>query len=208
MPAIKRTSGQKLNQKQYAAHRGVKPQYISRLVREGRIPTTREGLIDVARADRALGPRVNAPRMNSRRSASASKATHSRRPSAHASKPASALAGGHKSATGSLTEARARKVLAEAQSAELALARERGELLSRDEVLAAQRKQNTNIRARLRMLPRAAAGVLAPVSSPAEIERLLLELIDRELADLARDPLNPQPSAPVQTSAEETTGAP
>jgi len=179
----------RLNQKQYAKHRGVKPQYISRLVREGRISVGRDGLIDSDKADKSLGPRGRKASPSVNRPAKP-KLSHVR----------------GESATSSLTAARARKALADAELAELQVGHERGLLLRKDEVLAAQGKQNANIRTRLRMLPRAVAPLLANISSPAEIERIELEIIDRELSDLARDPLALQTSA--AASAEEPASAP
>ena len=44
----------RMNQRQYAAHRGVTPQRISHLVGEGRIELDENGLIDVAKADLVL----------------------------------------------------------------------------------------------------------------------------------------------------------
>ena len=172
----------RLNQKDYAKHRGVTAQYISRLVREGKIPTGRDGLIAVAKADKALGPRFRKP---ARKAAPQAKRTAAPRLKALP----------RESSTASLTAARARKASADAEVAELMVARDRGLLVSKEEVLAAQRKQNSNIRTRLRMLPRAVAPLLANASSAAECERILLEIIDRELSDLSRDPLALQTSA-------------
>jgi hypothetical protein len=182
----------RLNQKQYAKHRGVKPQYISRLVREGRIAVGRDHLIDAEKADKALGPRV--------------KAAAKRAPRAAAKPRIKALP--RESSTATLTAARARKATADAELAELQVGHERGLLLHKDEVLQAQRQQNANIRTRLRMLPRAFAQQLAAITSPAEIERLALEIIDRELSDLARDPLalqtyaEPEPQSAVASESE------
>ena len=44
----------RMNQRQYAAHRGVTPQRISHLVGEGRIELDDNGLVDVTKADMAL----------------------------------------------------------------------------------------------------------------------------------------------------------
>jgi hypothetical protein len=85
----------------------------------------------------------------------------------------------------------------------LQVGHERGLLLRKEEVLAAQRMQNANVRTRLRMLPRAMAQELATVTVPAEIERILLAYIDRQLSDLASDPLALQTSA--AGASEEST---
>lgn len=44
-----------MNQKEYAAHLGVAPSRITALVQQGRIPKERDGSIDPAKADAALG---------------------------------------------------------------------------------------------------------------------------------------------------------
>lgn len=184
-----------MSQKQYARHRGCSPQHINRLVREGRIALNREGKIDADRADRALGQPKLGP---------AKSGTTGRARGANVRKPATGSQSGRKpgaqlrlrslgraeSATSSLTAARARKALADARLSELDAEERAGQLLRKEEVLAAQRQQNANVRTRLRQLPRAMAQELAAVASPAEIERLLLAYIDRQLADLAADPLS------------------
>lgn len=43
-----------LNQKEYAAHRGVSAPYINKLVKQGAIPIGKDGKIDPGAADRAL----------------------------------------------------------------------------------------------------------------------------------------------------------
>ncbi len=151
---------------QYARHRGCKPQYVSRLVREGRIKVGRDGKIDQARADAELGRKARKPK------------------AAPAPKPHAP------SSTGSLTAARARKADADAKIAELEYQERSRNLIRREEVLALHARVYANVRTRFRRLPRSLAPALAVLTAPAEIEALVLEAVDQALADLAAAPLD------------------
>jgi hypothetical protein len=171
-----------VTQKEYARRRKVTPQYINKLVREGKIELTREGKIDVAKADKALDQlrRVGRPR-------------------AEAAAPSRRF-----SATASLTSIRVAHETYKTKLAKLEYERAMGQLLPAAEVLEAQRRQAANLRTRLRRMPRAVAGRLRLLSSEAEIEAFLLERIDEILRDLARDPLGEQPiEYPMQSAPSE-----
>ena len=174
-----------MTQKEYAQHRGVSPAYISKLVRDGRIVLDATGRVQRSKADAILG-RPGEP--------------HQRQPRAAAPAPVSRF---RESGATTLTAARARKALADAKVAELDAEERASNLLPRSEVIEAQRRQNANVRTRLRRLPRQLAPMLAPITSPAEIERLILEAVDRELAEMAIDPLSiPPESVPEQIASQ------
>jgi hypothetical protein len=179
-----------MTQKALAEKIRVSPQYVNKLVQQGKIKRVGK-LIDARQAKAAIAAFKRAgrvvPRLQ-RRPAAASKGL----------KPLGRAASGSKeaSATQNLTANRARYEAARAQIAELELARLTKALLPAAEVLEAERRKNANIRSRFRRLARSLAPLLHRTTSPAEVEQLLLGYIDLELSELTRDPLGAEDAPP------------
>jgi hypothetical protein len=175
-----------MTQKAYAAHKRVSPQYINKLVRQGKIVLVRRK-VNVRQANAAIAAHRRPGRVV--KSANARKEVRSKRSRSRAEKGNAAKL---PSATQNLTANRARYEAARAQTAELELARLTRNLLPAAEVLEAERRKNANLRARFRRLARSLAPLLHRATSPAEVEQALLGEIDLVLAELARDPLGIQ----------------
>lgn len=179
-----------ITQKEYARRRKVTPQYISKLVREGKI-VLKNGLVDPKQADAARG---HATRKATKKSAR-------KRPTARKRPAVGRPPRG--SATHSLTDGRAQKVHWEALQAKLEYERTAGGLLPKSEVLEAERRKNSNIRTRIRSMARSLAPLLARSATPAECESLLLAEIDHQLSALAADPLGLDEPATTMKPTEE-----
>lgn len=82
-----------------------------------------------------------------------------------------------------LAAERARKMAADAQLAELALAKQRGELLDRDEVQRTQEDLARNLRARILMVPDQVAHELALLPDEAAIRGHLTLALERALME-------------------------
>jgi hypothetical protein len=78
---------------------------------------------------------------------------------------------------------RARKMAADAQLAELALAKQRGELLDREAVERAQEDRARSLRARILMVPRAIAHELAVLADDKAIAAHLTLALERALTE-------------------------
>jgi phage terminase Nu1 subunit (DNA packaging protein) len=83
-----------------------------------------------------------------------------------------------------LAAERARKMAADAQLAELALAKQRGEVLDRDDVQRAQEDLARNLRTRLLMIPDQVAHELALLPDEAAIRAHLTLALDRALTEM------------------------
>lgn len=83
-----------------------------------------------------------------------------------------------------LAAERARKMAADAQLAELALAKQRGEVLDRDEVTRAQEDLARTLRARLLMIPDQVAHELALLPDESAIRAHLTLALDRALTEM------------------------
>jgi hypothetical protein len=190
-----------VTQKQYAKKIRKSPQYVSKLVSQGKIPREKDGRINVAKADRA-------------RKAWSLKGSSSHRSTRKAAAPRTAGAGGRFAPVPpSYNAARTRRELAQAEITELELEQKKGELLPAAAVLEAERRKNSNLRTRFRRLARSVAAEVARLTDPAEVEDALLRQIDQVLTELAVDPLGrvasteyPVPS-PLQTSSVVTPPA-
>ena len=153
-----------LTQKQYAERRGVSPQYINKLVGQGKIKRVGKK-IDLRQADAAIKAWSRAGRVLPARR---SKPKPARRTAAapiekhHDPQP-------RDSATKSLTAARAERENYQAKLAKLEYEKAVGNLLPREDVLEAERRKNGNIRAGFRALARSMAETLSQATSPAEI---------------------------------------
>jgi len=83
-----------------------------------------------------------------------------------------------------LAAERARKLAADAQLAELALAKQRGEVLDREDVQRAQEDLARNLRARILMVPDQVAHELALLPDEAAIRGHLVLALERALTEM------------------------
>lgn len=177
-----------MTQKALAEKIRVSPQYINKLVQQGKIKRVGK-LIDARQAKAAIAA--------NRRPGRIIPATVSRQ---RASRKAASSTAGHAgkatSATQNLTANRARYEAARAQTAELELARLTKALLPAAEVLEAERRKNANVRARFRRLAHSLTPELHHAGSAAVVEQLLLRDIDQVLSELALDPLGVEDTPP------------
>jgi hypothetical protein len=201
-----------ITQKEYARRRRFTPQYVSKLVAKGVI-VLKQGLVDAKQADQAREAQARPGRATKSKKraakkggqASAKKRAATRQVKTTDEPKAPHPSPGRSTATGSLTYWRAQREESEARLKALELQRQSGELLPRAEVLEAQRRQNGNIKTRLRRWPRSVATQLERMTAAAEIEQFLVDEMDRVLRELSADPLGLQAEAAVesvQTSAE------
>jgi hypothetical protein len=182
-----------LTQKEYARRKGVTPQYVNKLARQGKIRLVGKK-VDPKQADAALKAFRRAGRVIPALRRAKQKAA---KPAARPKAPLAAMPEPRNSATRSLTAARAEREHYQAQMAKLDYEKAFGSLLPRDQVLEAERRKNANIRAKFRQLARSLAPRVSRVSSPAEVEYLLLSEIDLVLGQLAMNPLGiEEPPAP------------
>jgi hypothetical protein len=176
-----------MTQKAFAVHLKKSPQYVNKLVAQGKIILV-DRKVNVRQAKAAIA----ANRRPGRIMAAAASRRRPSRKAASSTAVRASRAGNLPSATQSLTANRARYEAARAQTAELELARLTKTLLPAHEVLEAERRKNANIRARFRRLARSLAPLLHRASSASEVEQILLGGIDFELSEVTRDPVGEQ----------------
>lgn len=156
-----------MNPSEYARHRGCTRQAVGRALREGRISTTPEGLIDPVAAD-AQWAAHSRPRVRSR-------------PPADTSAPPAS--DGDRI---SYDEARRRQAIADMLQAERDELLQRGRLVWVDSVRDATARKLTAARQILLDASARLTPLLAATSDPAEIARLLDEEHHRALDHMAR----------------------
>jgi hypothetical protein len=159
-----------LTRKEYAAHRGITRQRIDRLISQGRIPLTEDGLIDAIVADAQLEATV----------------------------PEAAKAGNGK-ASPALEKLRLVQA-ARAESAkrilDLEYRRRSGALIDREKADGRLEKVVEVILRRLRQIPSSLAGVMVACTSPWEANRLLDQAIEQSVADALGYEYHPRPYVP------------
>jgi transcriptional regulator with XRE-family HTH domain len=195
-----------LSQKEYAERKGVSPQYVNKLVRDGKIQLV-DGRIDAKKADAALRvfqrPGRVIPAQRSRKPAK--KATAKKATRKSAARPANSHAE-HKprraysesstkapSASRSLASARAEREMHMAELARLDVMERTGKLLPANQVISAEQRKNANFRTQLRKLARHVAPLAKRARTEQEVESVLLEHIDQLLETFAKDPLGLKP---------------
>jgi hypothetical protein len=182
-----------MTQKQYARHRGVTPQYVNKLVLQGKIELNRDGRIDPKKADAVLQAWARPGAKTTKRKAAAKKAGKASAKS-RAKKPrkkqpeASETAPRRGSATGQLTAWRAKEIEMKAKLAEIDLQLRTREALPRAEVVTSLQLVFKNFQTALRRLARALPPRLHGHVF-AKQEEILLEDFDVLLRELDRDPL-------------------
>jgi hypothetical protein len=191
-----------LTQKQYAERKRVTPQYVNKLVREGKIELV-DRKIDPRQADQALAifkrhgritPAKKAARKATARAAGKKSAAKRK---AGTTAPRRTATDKPTSATRSLAAARSEREHWLSLTAKLDYEERQGKLLPADEVIAAEQRKNANLRTRFRRLARMVAPMCARITAAAEVEQYLLGEIDTQLEQLAADPLGMEPIAEV-----------
>lgn len=187
-----------LTQKAFAARIRKTPQYVNKLVTRGVIRLVK-GKVDPKQALAAIAAQRRVGRViKAKPRQKGSNAHGGGRPAGTGGAKGGPHGDRSASATKSLTFWRSRLEQAKAETAELELKKATGQLLPADQVRAAWTRALANVRTRLRRLPRALCHQLGGLSA-VEIDARLLEALDRELGEMARDPLGEavsrQPSA-------------
>lgn len=145
--------------RQYAKHRGVSAQAVSLAVKAGRIPISKDGKIDVKKADAAWQENTNA-------------------------QAGSVLKAGP-AAMPSYSEARAVRETYAAKLEQLEYQRASGELLPRLEVVAVVTAIHTVVKAGLLSLPATMAPLVAAETDARRVEQLLMTKIRELLVDFS-----------------------
>jgi hypothetical protein len=205
-----------MTQKEFAEHIGKTPQYVNKLVNEGKIQLVRKDgkkLVDPKQAQAAMvafskvGKVVKSPK----------KKTAAKPKSPGPAKPRKAAVEKvpRDSATRQLTKFRTEREEIEAKTARLKYDVLRKALLPADDVREAERMKNQNIRQKFHDFPRANAETCARLTSPAECEHFLRQAIYKIFEKLEVDPLGMKPTygagpevlpADVQTFATNAGG--
>ena len=165
-----------VSKKEYAEHRGCSAAYVSKLIRQGKLAAPAlmaDGTINVALADQMLG---TAPLLEPE---------------------APPPSGGP-----SYSAERARREAAEAHLAELKLAQQRGETLSRSDVARATFDIFRTLRDTLQALPARHADELAAETDPRLLAYRLREVLNGALASVAAK-LNAPPAPPTEPAHVE-----
>jgi hypothetical protein len=192
-----------MTQKAYADRKGVTPQYVNKLVSQGKIRLVGRK-VDPKQADAVIkayrrSGRVIPAKRAKKKSVAKKTAKPAKQPRAERAMgaPEPSLPGTQRGdATSSLTANRATKEYYEAQQARLDYEKSVGKSLPAAEVLEAERKKNATLRMLLASLPRTLAHVLAMTVEPAECEAILSRALDQVREEFAADPLGLRAEAP------------
>jgi hypothetical protein len=157
-----------LSQRAYAKSRGVSPQYVNKLVLQGKIPTV-EGKINPAKADAAI-ERGRDPAHDLQRKQPVSQVPVQREQSA---------------GSVSFLQARTVREQIKAKLDKLEYDRRTGKLVEAEKVKEAAESAFKNTRDRLLILPRSLSAALAATSKPAEAEQILTDAIFNALQGLS-----------------------
>lgn len=159
-----------ISQRAYAKSKNVSPQYINKLVQQGKIKTV-DGKIDAAKADAAI-ERSRDPAHDLQRKPVASAA-----PIIREQNP------------GQVTFLQARTVREQikAKLDKLEYDRRTGKLVESEKVKEVAENAFKNVRDRFLMLPRSLSAVLAACSKPSEAEKILTDAIYNSLQGLSTD---------------------
>jgi hypothetical protein len=200
-----------MTQKAYAEKRRVTPQYVNKLVQQGKIRLVGKK-VDSKQADAAIKAFRRAGRvMPAKKKPAKAAAKPSKRSQPRAAINASKMTladvdprSYSGSATANITAIRAMREFVDLQRAVALRDKDNGQLLPADQVLEAERKKNVTLRALLASLPRALAPALATTIEVAECEEILTRALDQVREEFASDPLGLKaaPAATVEVAAE------
>jgi hypothetical protein len=195
-------SGSHVSQVEYARLRGVSKQRVNALVRQGRIALREDGSVDVEASDAMLEATLDRSKAHrDRQIAGAAGQSSLISDAATGGQPGrSALGNGeqsscHHPATGDVQstnsaadywEHKARRERIEADRAELALAKQRGELADIAEVRRLQREVYSKAATSLMQIPARIAPVCVALDAAA-IEKAMHDEIERVLLSIAQN---------------------
>lgn len=164
-----------LSQAEYAKHRGVSEAAVSKAIKAKRITLTQDGRIDPVAADAqwAANSRVRA-------GTGRSPAPSTRDPSEGADE------GVEKPGSNDYWDARSRREMAEAETAEMELAKLKGELIEVKAVENVWSKTCSAVREHLLQVRARLAPQLAAESDPFKVDQLLEAEHNQALAELAK----------------------
>lgn len=174
----------------YARHRGISHPAVLAAIKSGRIRKTAAGKIDSAAADRMW--ELNTDPSKPRNSVTGN--PRHRRPKGGPSMPMGSREDSPREANGATdhvrsgySQAAAIQKTYQAKREKLAYEKDVGKLVDADEVRAATFKAARAARDRMLGIPARLAPVLAAVSEPAEVQRLLEEAIAVACAEVSGD---------------------
>lgn len=185
----------RLSARQYAQRIGVSGSYVSRLVREGKLPVDAEGRIDPEEADRILAA-TREPARAAKRALPAAASSKDRSTPASAMRPAvpaPGVGGGIGNLPGGsdlptlLLRARTKTEVEKGKLLELKAKVEAGKFVDADEVKVAAFNKARIIRDALINI----ASRLAPLVAAETDERACFDLIDREVRQALEDLAGP-----------------
>jgi hypothetical protein len=196
-----------MTQKAYAERKGVTPQYVNKLVSQGKIRLVGRK-VDPKQADAVIKAYKRSGRVIPAKRAkkkAAAKKTARRVKQARVERamgaPEPSLPGTQRGdATNSLTANRATKEYYEAQQARLDYEKSVGKYLPAVEVLEAERRKNATFCSFLDAVPRAYAPLVAN-RDVAECEAVLRRAMSQVREECALDPLQPRAEAAASTEA-------
>lgn len=176
----------RLSARQYAQRIGVSGSYVSRLVRDGKLPTDADGRIDAEEADRILAA-TREPARIAKRTVPSSTPSPARSVAASSSRPApaapktgsdlGATAPGGSDLPTLLLRARTKTEVEKGKLLELRAKVEAGKFVDGDEVKVAAFNKARIVRDALLNI----ASRLAPLVAAEPDERACFDLIDREV---------------------------
>jgi hypothetical protein len=171
--------GKPISQRAYAIHRGVTHRAVQKAIASGRIPVTEGKKVDPDEADRAWASNTDESKPRNSVSGTPKLAVVP-------SVPSSSGASGHVIATG-YQASRAMHENYRAKTARLEYERLTGILVSADEVKVQAFNAARRAREALLAIADRQAPVLAAISDPAEIHRILTAEVRQVLEELSRD---------------------
>ena len=171
--------GKPMSQRAYSRHRGVTHRAVQKAIASGRIPVTADGKVDAEAADQAWA--ANTDESKPRNSVSGTpKLTIVPQASAPNASSGSVIASGYQASRAMHENYRAR-------TARLEFERLSGTLVPADEVRVEAFNAARRVREALLAIADRQAPILAAITDPAEIHRILTTEIRQILEELARD---------------------
>lgn len=166
-----------MNQKQFAAHAGYAPSYITQLKREGRLVYDEAGGIDAEATLARVRETADPARAGVAERHAQARAAGGTDPASGAQDAAGKIGMGYKFH-------QARKMRADADMAEVELAEKQRRLIPAESADFAIADLAAAVRGRLELLPAQLAPTLAVLDDAVEIEARLVEVIEAELIQL------------------------
>ncbi|MFL6437472.1 MAG: hypothetical protein ACJ71Q_07830 [Terriglobales bacterium] len=163
-----------LSQRAYAKRKGVSPQYINKLVLQGKIPTI-NGQIDPGKADAALENNRDPAHQGHRKEVP------------RAAEPRVSIPREQSRGSLNFLEARTIREQIKAKLDKLEYDRRTGKLVESEKVKEVAENAFKNVRDRLLILPRTLSAVLAGTSKASEAEQILTDAIFNALEGLSTD---------------------